>query len=265
MTKRLKRSDRLIFLLKFTALFVLFGVIAAIMLLLNYKFFAVKNLDINLINSNCTDSKSLSDSSELLGQSILMLNEKKVEEKLKEKYLCIRKVTLAKHFPHRVEVQVFGRVGVVSLIQLDPKIATLSASFENVATPSAEELGNGKFYTVDEEGITFSESKVEGLPIIYSFGEPISPVKEVVRIIAKLKTFGLETKDGYLNQTATFMVGIYPKIIFNLSENVDVQLASLQLILEQAKIKMENLEFIDLRFDKPIVRLAPKDKIYGQR
>lgn len=255
----------MILLLRFTVLFTSFGVMAAIMLLLNYKFFAVKKLELNLINISCTDSKSLSDSSEFLGQSILMLNEKKVEEKLKEKYRCIKRIGLSKYVPNRIRLEVFGREGVVTLVQMDPKTATPPASLINIATPSAEEISGSKFYTVDKEGIIFSESKIEGLPAVYLFGEPISSVKEVVRIIDKLKTLGLDTKEGYLNQTATFVVDIYPKIIFNLSENVDVQLASLQLILEQAKIKMENLEFIDLRFDKPIVRLAPKDKIYGQR
>lgn len=265
MNKRLIKRNRLILLLKLMVIILLFTALVAAALFLNYRFLVVKNLDINLINLSCTDSKSLSDSSELLGQSIFMLNEKKVEEELKEKYLCIKRISFNKHLPTRVELEVFGREGAVNLVQLDPKVATPSTSFENVATPSAEEISSGKFYTIDEEGIIFGESKVEGLPIIYSFGEQTNLIKEVVRIIDKLKTFGLETKDGYLIKTATFMVDIYPKIIFNLSGNVDVQLASLQLILEQAKIKMENLEFIDLRFDKPIVRLAPKNKIYGQR
>lgn len=259
MNKRLKKRDRLIFLLKFTALFVLFGVIAAIMLFLNYNFFVVKNLEINLINLSCTDSKSLSDTSELLGQSMLMVNKVKVEQNLKEVYLCIRRISLIKHLPDKIAIDVFGREGAVNLVQLDPKIATPSASLINIATPSAEEISSGKSYTVDVEGINFGESKVEGLSVIYSFGEPISPIKEVIRIIDKLKTFGLDTKEGYLT-LYTLIVNTYPVIIFNLSKDLDAQLASLQLILEQAKIGEEMLEFIDLRFDKPVIMIAPKNK-----
>ena len=49
-----------------------------------------------------------------------------------------------------------------------------------------------------------------------------------------------------------------PKVFFRLDNEIDLQLASLQLILEKAKIDERILEFIDLRFDKPIVRFAPK-------
>lgn len=259
MTKRLKKGDRLILLLKFTTILILFGIIAAIMLLLNYRFLVVKNLEINLINLSCADSRSLFDSSELSGQSILMVNKLKVEQKLKREYLCIKRISLIKHLPDKIAMDVFGREGAVNLVQLDPKIATSSASPLNFATPSAQELSNGKSYILDEEGIIFGESKVEGLPIIYSLGEGNSWVKEVVRIIDKLKTFGLDTKEGFLTSD-TFIVNTYPRIIFNLSQNLDAQLASLQLILEQAKIGEEMLEFIDLKFDKPVIRIAPKNK-----
>lgn len=259
MTKRLKKGNRLILLLKFTIILVLFGIIATIMLFLNYKFLVVKNLEINLVDINCTDSKSLSEESELLGQSMLMVNKLKVEQNLKEKYLCIKKINMVKHLPDKIEMDVFGRDGAVNLVQLDPKISTPSATLINIATPSAQELIGSKSYTIDEEGINFSESTVDGLPMVYSFGEGNNWIKEVIRIIDKLKTFGLDTKEGYLT-TYTLVVNTYPKIIFNLSQNLDAQLASLQLILEQAKIGEEMLEFIDLRFDKPVIRIAPKDK-----
>lgn len=249
MNKRLKKRNSLIFLLKFTTILVLLVIIAAIMLFLNYKFFVVKNLEVNLINLSCTDYKSLTDTSELLGQSILLINEVKVEQNLKEKYLCIKRINMVKHFPDKIAMDVFGREGAVNLVQLDPKIAT----------PSAEGISSGKSYTVDEEGIIFAKTKIEGLPIIYSFGEGNSWVKEAVRIVDKLKTFGLDTKEGFLT-AGTFTVNTFPVVVFNLSQNLDAQLASLQLILEQAKIGEEMLEFIDLRFDKPVIRIAPKDK-----
>jgi len=43
------------------------------------------------------------------------------------------------------------------------------------------------------------------------------------------------------------------KIYFNLEEDMAFQLASLQLILNQDKIEKDKVEYIDLRFDKPVI------------
>ncbi|MBI4038755.1 hypothetical protein HY384_02235 [Candidatus Daviesbacteria bacterium] len=59
-----------------------------------------------------------------------------------------------------------------------------------------------------------------------------------------------------------FLINPYsnnPRIIFRLSNSLDVQLASLQLILGKAKIDGSRLEFIDLRFDKPVLKFTPKE------
>ncbi len=85
-------------------------------------------------------------------------------------------------------------------------------------------------------------------------------LNNALKILDKIKTFGVTTKKSWVSGEF-FIINpdiMDPKIIFRLDSQIDIQLASLQLILTEAKIDLKELTFIDLRFDKPIVRFAPK-------
>ena len=76
-------------------------------------------------------------------------------------------------------------------------------------------------------------------------------------ILDKVKIYRLSITEASIFEDV-LMNNTAPKIIFKLRNDIDKQIASLQLILEKAKMETSKLEFIDLRFDKPIVRIAPK-------
>ncbi|KKS13713.1 MAG: hypothetical protein UU67_C0020G0034, partial [Candidatus Daviesbacteria bacterium GW2011_GWB1_41_5] len=48
------------------------------------------------------------------------------------------------------------------------------------------------------------------------------------------------------------------KVILSLQKDIPLQLASLQLITEKAKIDGRLIEVVDTRFNKPVVVYAPK-------
>ena len=75
-----------------------------------------------------------------------------------------------------------------------------------------------------------------------------------------VKKMGISVNESFLNDSFFIIKDETSviKVIFRLKNEVDIQLASLQLILDKAKIDEKELEFIDLRFDKPVVRYAPK-------
>ncbi len=107
------------------------------------------------------------------------------------------------------------------------------------------------------------------IPRIYFYDKNISlgnkldkSLKDSLKILDKIRTFGVNIKDTrVLNDLfLIYPQEGWPKIIFRMDDKVDIQLASLQLILEKTKIDNKELEFIDLRFDKPIVKFAPGKK-----
>lgn len=115
------------------------------------------------------------------------------------------------------------------------------------------------------------------IPKLYLYNSKISlgqelgaSINNALKILSKTKTFGVDAEkswviDNFLITDTTSK----SRVIFKLNDKVDIQIASLQLILAEAKINhrtiptepgidSNKLEFIDLRFDKPIVRFAPK-------
>ena len=85
-------------------------------------------------------------------------------------------------------------------------------------------------------------------------------MKTSLQILRAVKKLGFDSLTTQIldNFFLIYPTSLSPKVIFRLDQRIDVQIASLQLILEKAKMYSESLEFIDLRFDKPIVKFAPK-------
>ena len=147
--------------------------------------------------------------------------------------------------------------------------------FTQQATPSGESSNSaifadaGENFLVDIQGVIYSNNP-EGVnaPRIYvrdlkfTLGQTIKEniIKNILKIIDKLKTFGVSIKEVKIIKNNILLVDAVPRIIFKLDDKQEMQIASLQLILNKAKIDGSSLEFIDLRFDKPVVRFAPKKK-----
>ncbi len=259
--RRIKlKSNKLlkIFFLFFIILFILFY------LLLRSNFFTIKQIEIKKEKVDCATEQQIRNSTNLLGENFFLINTKNLIKNLQTKFICIKDINLARLLPDKVKLEVIGREGVALLVSLKNQEASLSST-ENIATPSAD-LENS--FIVDNEGFVFSKG-VEGvnIPIIYTYEKNISLgqrldnlITDSLQILDKCKTFGLEVRSGLINNN---LLVINPfsdsiKIIFSLNNAIDTQIASLQLILQKAKIDSSQLEFIDLRFDKPVVKFAPK-------
>ena len=236
--------------------------------ILGSDFFTIKKIDVKNVGVACANDNQLKDSSGLLGQNFFLINAQKSAKKLTEKFICIRNVTFIRLPPKDVKLEVFGREAVAILLALKEKEASESAPIEEIATPSAQEQSDS--FLVDNEGVIFSKDILEyNIPRIYFYDKNISlgnkldkSLKDSLKILDKIRTFGVNIKDTrVLNDLfLIYPQEGWPKIIFRMDDKVDIQLASLQLILEKTKIDNKELEFIDLRFDKPIVKFAPGKK-----
>ncbi len=230
------------------------------------NFFSIKTVDVAVDKLSCADSNQIKNSIQLIGQNFFLFNSVKVRENIRNNFLCVRDVKTSRHFPSHVSIFVSGREPKVLLLVFGNREATQGATFEDIATPSAKAVENADSFFIDREGVIFAKAdNTANIPKIYYYGLDISLGKQkkrlvdLLKILEKVKLYGLDIRQSQLSDEIFIMNPPRgPKIIFNMDQKLDAQLASLQLILNQAKIDENQLEFIDLRFDKPVVKLAPK-------
>lgn len=243
--------------------------------------FTVNSLAIQMEKTHCADENQIRDFSGVLGQNFLLINPANLESNLKNKFICIKTVDVSSNFPNKIKLFISGREPAAILIVLKNGEASESARIleefsRTKATSSAEATPSAStnFYTgepaekfvVDNEGIIYS-TDIEQIsaPKIYISGIDVgigekqdSLIHNGLRILEKVKNFALNIEETKIYSNNLLLTGNTTRVIFKLTDNIDTQIASLQLILDKAKIDNETLEFIDLRFDKPVVRFAPK-------
>lgn len=233
--------------------------------------FTVKTINIQMENIACTDDKQIKNALNLEGENFFLIKSQRLEDILKKKFICINEVSLSRQVPDKINLSVSGRVPSAILINVRQEESSPSSGvqMENIATPSAQNFATGDKFVVDKEGVIFAKNLINiSVPAFYIYDEEISVgakfksdrIIKSLEVINRLRQFGMEIEGVSIPGNKALIVHSLPKIILKLSDNIDVQLASLQLILEKAKIESNDLEFIDLRFDKPVVRFAPKKK-----
>ena len=236
----------------------LFGLILIIVVcvfVLRSDILKIKSINITLDKVSCASPDQIKVTSRLFGQNIFFLNQEKVKESIKNKFVCVKDLVSTRRLPNTIDLLVKGRTPA-AILKLNE--ATLSGVLEDIATPSAKP-GNG--FLVDNEGVVFdTDSGQDNIPTIFILEKPENIAASNLQILQKMTEFGLNPKQAVVSQN-WLIVFSTPKIIFRTDSRVDIQLASLQLILEKAKIEDVRLEFVDLRFDKPTVRFAPKNKL----
>lgn len=195
---------------------------------------------------SCADKEQLLIDVKIAGTNIFLLDSSQISQKLQTNFSCIKSAKIIRKFPKTILVQVSRREPRANLyIIKDTSIEATSSAIE-------------ESFLLDEEGVIFSGTAPE-LPMkIYSSKKNIN-FRNILAILNKIKVFGIEVMEA-VEMENTLLINSSPKVVFDLSKEIDVQTASLQLILAKAKIDEETAEFIDLRFDKPVVRFAPKKK-----
>lgn len=256
------RSKKIKILLIFFLFLLFIG--GLIIFIAKFPFFTINTIDTVLNNVPCVSENQIKESSGILGQSFFRINFKNITGNLKNKFICIKEINTAYTFPNKVKIIVTGRQPVFRLLSLKTGESSSSGDLENIATPSAEFATD--VFLIDKEGVIFSKDPAEtNTPGIFVSGLNLTlgqiskniHFENILKIFEKTSTFGLGVKNTILLDNYLILFSD-PKVVFKLDVDVDMQLASLQLILSEAKINLRKLEFIDLRFDKPIVRFAPK-------
>lgn len=255
----------------------------SIFLFIRSNIFTIRSVDVYLEKVGCVSSEQIRGTSNALKKNFFFINSSEIEEALKKQFTCIKSVITARYFPNKIKLDVFGREPAAILVVLKNEEASESAVLEEFSklesTMSAEASasasspfsvrGPSESFLIDNEGVLYSKNieqvfapKVYVSGLNLTLGKKIewNLIKNILKILEKLKIFGLNLTESKIYSENILLINAVPKIVLGLEDKIDTQIASLQLIMNEAKINEENLEFIDLRFDKPIVRFAPIKK-----
>lgn len=232
-------------------------------------FFAVKKINIETDNLSCVDEGEIKTALDFFGKNIFFIDLKKKEDGLKIKFICIRNIDFSKSYPDSLDVKVSGRRPEIIFVNSKLNESSGSAIEKIINTPSSQSADifeGGEEYILDSEGVIFGKDGVN-LNKVYVFldisvGEKIEQilVENLIKIFEKIKDFGINNPDFVLESENLIIINTSPMIELRINGGIDNQLAALQLILEKAKIDNASIEFIDLRFDKPIVKYSSKNK-----
>lgn len=224
------------------------------------NFLNIKKIDVQTKDISCTNADQIKASTGIVGQNFFLISPSEIENNLMKKFVCIKSVITSKTFPDKVNLQTANREALAVFASLKDKEASFSA------TLSAELVKD--YFWIDAEGVVFGRGESNpGILTIYLFNQELSigqkltgVISDIPMVLDKIKTLGIQIDTARINQDSFIITSAnsVSEMLFRLNNNVNVQLASLQLILDKAKIDLNELEFIDLRFDKPVVRFAPK-------
>lgn len=268
LSRRQNRIYSLIKLVLIPLLLVALGL--GIYILFFSNLFIVSKIHIKTEKLDCVSADDLRKESKVRGQNLFLVNIVEAEKRLQDGFICIKSAELKRQPPDRIRLEVTSRHPAALLVLLKKEnISTESAQASSSASLDFSKLDPKKSFLVDTDGIIYSQNTENiNIPKIYlwddnlELGKKVSAelIKNSSIIIEKLGSFGMLVNEAKLLSENTLIINSSPKIIIALKKDIISQLASLQLILEKAKIDEESLEIVDLRFDKPVVKFNPKKK-----
>lgn len=256
-------------------------IILASFFVFNSAYFKVQNLSVHKTYIDCATDQQLQENMHIKGSNIFFVDTNAVSNILQSKFKCIKKTSVTKKYPNTLHINVSGRVPVLRIATLHDTDATTSASLEEViqeiASPSAVSSESATLTTnvltndfvIDQDGEIFAHWSVEDLPkILYlsteetGIGKKLakSLVESLLVLFDKLKVFNVDFAQVKVYSGGNILVDGHTTIVLNQKYDLQKQLASLQLILEKAKIGDEEILFLDLRFEKPVVRYVKKGR-----
>lgn len=245
---------------KIFKLFLIFFLVSLVLystfsLIYKSQFFKIKKIYINSeVEINNSDLLSL------FNGSYFEINTKKTESVLNKKYPEIDSIVLKKSFPNSVSLTVFKRIPIAIAVN-----GLLTENLmEGEATGSANikygfEKKEGQEFLIDIKG-SLLEKKEENLPVV---GLDLQNKVLGDSIVSATVLFMLQTLQK-LTDKPLWIVSQDNKVVFynsdgsyvllDSSKNLSEQLSSLQLITNRFRIEGRKFEYLDLRFQKPIVK-----------
>ncbi|MFA5933062.1 MAG: hypothetical protein WCV81_02200 [Microgenomates group bacterium] len=230
---------------------------------------------VNVINfAECVSVNDLSTEINRFDKNSILISPERLKNELSSKYKCIKDISMSYEFPKTVNVNVYGRKFLTKIYSVETPLnltdleASISSETSLLDWNFPQESSEDAFVT-DETGFVFTKVKPEtSLPILFLneniiLGTQLDPpiFKSIEQIFSKILTLApisYQPNFKAKKYSNILLINTSPKVAFSLEKDILRQLASLQLILQKAKIDERVAEFIDLRFDKPVVQYRTK-------
>jgi len=228
---------------------------------LRSDFWAVKRIDCRLDNQECPADLWNKLSTFSLGKNLVLFPSQKLKKEIKE------------GFPQTDELKIRKRIFDTLSFELNTKKAVaalavglpLDSQASDSAKTKPEFLLSGLFYWLDKDGIVLEKTnESSNLPLFLIKNDPGLEIgqtfkygsnQSLMALLIGLRMRLIESKIIRLISPREIEIWLENNllVLFNLENDVDSQLDSLQLILSRAKIEGKTVKKIDLRFDKPVI------------
>ncbi len=281
-----KRRLKKIALFLIVVLLVFGSLYAIITLVIQAK---VTNFEVKATNLTCTDQEQIAQFLRSNPVNYFSINQGKLNLSLREKFFCIGRSQFKPTYPDKLFVEVWGREGAFAVTEIStegnfnpvvllPDLLPNATESTQAVAPvkliddvlkEAKTASESATFLVDNEGMVFDRledqinfPKILILGIKLEIGRiiPDNTIEKVKDVSGKLQAINIPTDNLYVLGDK-LIIDSSPRVIISLNKRLDYQTASLQLILTQAKMNSDpgktgsnNIESIDLRFDKPVIR-----------
>lgn len=259
-------------LVKFIIILALSAILLFGLFQLSNSLFRINKIFTQVNQAECGDYSTLEKRISSQGTNLLTLNKQSLINNLASNYKCIYQVEVVKKFPDTLSVKLLGRQAVAILVpeassspQIDLKLieATSSSMAASLSFADIDQSDVNK-YLVDSKGFIFAEDvAVDGVITILVNGQKVALYKEfdskkindIVMVNKRLKEWQINPTMLRIDRFNNLLVKDQNdfKIVFWLNNDLNIQLASLQLILQESKIESKDIEMVDLRFNKPVL------------
>lgn len=239
--KTIRRFSLLIRKLK--PVFLLFVSVSFFIFLGKSQWLKVKRLDCRQGDFPCNQT-IVNIFEEVKGKNIFLVNFDNLSQKVKDINPIIKKIELTKKLPDKVLIKIYPRQPVAALT-VDNKI----------------------WFLIDEQNFIYKKvfEKPSSIPIIIVGNKYFLYLKQKINEekIIKATLFLKKLKENFINfnlivlsKGQTINVFLENSIVasFSAEKKIEKQVDSLQFILRQSKIKGKLPAFIDVRFNKPIIK-----------
>ena len=250
----------------------LFGVVflVGLLLFLVSRQFAIKKVSVITTGLSCASSDQIARFVSAQGRSLVLFDLARVQKAILTKFNCVSQVDVVRVWPSALEIKVQGRLPVALIVSDSGGLQIQLKQIESTASSHAALLNfstdnpASQPLMVDKLGYVFGNAS-EGakLPLVrfetqsWNIGESVSLslLNGVLSINQELLKLGYLVTLLRINAVNDLIVITDPglKLVFSLNKDLNIQLASLQLILQKAKIESKPIDSIDLRFNKPVV------------
>jgi len=192
--------------------------------------------------------KSFLGSELIKGKNISLLNKKELQQKLQDLNPTIKDLTIKIIYPNKIQIY-YKLVEEVAYINANDGF--LSISNTSKILRKSKKLANKSnlteiLYYQKFDYITNSVgSYIDYLDIKYS-----------LNVLKKVKEYGFEVVSIDISRPSMIRLNLGDSIvIFTSEKNIKGQIDKLEKIIKQFKVEGNSFSLLDLRFDKPILKL----------